>query len=298
MAVEREALLQNAQDFSNMLEASLFIRKLQSVMRSVVKLTGLVYVDAYADGFDAQSIDGGGPPATASAFLISRHLLLTNHHVLYSFAAASHVSIRVCFDDDGDAAPCYGQLRPADFFFTDRELDISVVAFSYPIGEYVDAVAAAAAQPELNNPQLREPLVLRETSTPWCADDRRIIIVGHPLNGVKQLSMSGHRDATAGVISDSSMSYSSDTQEGSSGSPILDMSMQLLGVHYGSDPVDARVRRNRGRLASAVFKRLLGVYESCRTAQTVDSRRAVELLRECLRQDKQALLATHIKLMA
>ena len=289
MPVERGTLLQNPRDFNNMLPAFPFIRMLQSVMRSVVRLTGLVHVDAY-------SIDEESSPS-ATAFLISRRLLLTNHHVLCSAAAADHHSIRVRFDDDehGDPAPCYGQLRPADFFFTDPELDISVVAFSYPLGEYVDV---AATQPELKNPQLRQPLVLRETSTPWHHADTRIIIVGHPVNREKQLSMSGHRDATTGVFPSSSMSYSSDTLAGSGGSPILDMQGQLLGVHYGSGQVDARGRRNRGTLASAVFNRLLGVYESCRNAQTVDSRRAVELLRECLRQDKQALLATHIKLMA
>jgi hypothetical protein len=165
--------------------------------------------------------------------------------------------------------------------------------------------------------------VLRQVSQPWNQADRRIIIVGHPDDKVKQLRMSGYRQegalvcpcqgcrrpgvwaaaaASSAPVSQSAcysccvIEYNSDTLSGSSGSPILDMQGDLLGVHFGAGDIDTG-RPNKGTVASAVFHRLLAHYESCKAARTADSQRALELLRDCLSRDTKLQSDLQLRLM-
>ena len=311
--VIRQCVTQEGRGDHNLLALG-FCLSLRRVMSSVVLLSGVVKLEPYEPGFDPLSITDEfigryeKDFALGTAFIIAAGLLLTNYHVLPVAAAAKHEETTVCFDFDGDDGDSKqgerrcptGVLRPDEFFFSDRELDFAVVAFRYPDDEYVDA---AAASPVLKDSSRRPPLLLRKSPV-LSSSDSRLAIVGHPEGKPKQLSMPGVL-LRSGAAQPQFCLYTNDTQRGSSGSPILDMRWQLVGLHH-SALRDYRgllqmlsgqpALYNQGSLASAIFEKLLELYLSWQQQPAAHSSQERELLRSCLAQDTALASATKAKL--
>jgi hypothetical protein len=137
--------------FDNNQPAAAFQRAMRCINSSVVKVRDGPYLSKCYDAkLDPQAIkdeymdDYDGPFADATAFLIPPRLLLTNYHVFPTAASAEHEATRLCFNYDEEDQKCgLGELRPKNLFYSNRELDFAVMAFTYPEAEYANADVAA-----------------------------------------------------------------------------------------------------------------------------------------------------------
>jgi V8-like Glu-specific endopeptidase len=161
----------------------------------------------------------------SSGFLISPRLFVTNHHVLRTaaFAADCIAEFDVEYDVMGNPRPSTAsQLRPDVFFETsgddDTGLDVSVVALS-------DVADKAPGQLYGYLPLLAEsdPVTLGEY----------LNVVQHPGGEEKQVSFRENRLLERRA---DTLWYETDTDPGSSGSPVLNDQWTLVAVHRQSVP--------------------------------------------------------------
>ena len=323
---EKEGLMIDG-SFDNNLSAVVFQRNMLRTMASVVMVRFAPLLESYAANFpqviNAEYIlNYNGPFAHATAFLISPGLLLTNYHVFPNAASAGHEMTKLGFDFDEEDQKCaLGELRPQDFFFSDRKLDFAVVAFIYPDAEYVNEDVAAGV---LIDSRRRQPLVLRKRVQSADSADMRLVVVGHPGGRVKQVSLPGcmtpltlpdplnpgQRQPHPHILL-----YSNDTQCGSSGSPVLNMHWQLLGLHHSAlkdaggllkrtwNTLTRKTVRqyNQGTTASAIWEMLMQEYVKCKSnhqegGDIEANAKAMLLLRTCLLLDTDLSKATKMKL--
>ncbi|MEV2214146.1 trypsin-like peptidase domain-containing protein [Streptomyces sp. NPDC050997] len=147
-----------------------------------------------------------------TAFRIGEGLLLTNHHVLYDGEGRGPVAVEAWFGYEADlngrirehlVVPC----EPGSVA-GDAELDWAVIRAAAPLPD--DAV--------------RVPL---PDSTSVALDDR-VYIIQHPHGEVKKLAA---RHNVVRHVDDVVIQYWTDTERGSSGSPVFDEHWRLVAVH-------------------------------------------------------------------
>jgi len=155
--------------------------------------------------------------------LIAPRLLLTNHHVLpdQATAAASLVEFNVQDGLDGKPmTPAAFRLIPGDFFLTSIELDCTLVA----------------VQPRA---EVGEELVPLGWNAPPSADDDPVLveeyvnIIQHPGGRPKQVAV---RDNQIIDLLPEFLQYRTDTEPGSSGSPVFNDQWDLVGLHHSGVP--------------------------------------------------------------
>lgn len=155
--------------------------------------------------------------------LVSPRLLLTNNHVLANSAAAAASMIEFNYQDGIDGRPLqpvtFG-FDPATFFVTDQQLDFALVA--------VRATAAQLAQFSFN------PLVPAEGTV---VVGEAVTIIQHPRGEMKQVAL---RDNHIVDIVDRYLHYETDTEPGSSGSPVFNDQWELVALHHASVPAPDR----------------------------------------------------------
>lgn len=189
-----------------------------------------------------------GQRVAGTGFHIGEGALLTNHHVLHAPKSEGSLpaqSVEAWFSyelsTDGTlrehcALPCR-----SDSIVGDPVHDWAVVqlAGSVPAGTPTITLDAA-----------------REVNV-----DDRVYIIGHPLGGVKKIGM--HHNLVRYVDSDV-VQYWTDTERGSSGSPVFDSSWNVVALHHKSVPApndDGRAYRNQGR---AIRRVIQGLYAAGR----------------------------------
>ena len=151
---------------------------------------------------DAPNSQRRGWRSSGTGFLISPRLLLTNHHVLGTAAAAAGSTVE--FDAHGPPAddvdppvPARFRLTPDEFFLADKYLDYALVAVA----------ATGSGGTDLTRfgwlPTVRgdEPILI----------DERVNIVHHPGGRLKQVSL---RDNRVTDILDNFLHYRADTGTG------------------------------------------------------------------------------------
>ncbi|MFJ8062989.1 trypsin-like peptidase domain-containing protein [Streptomyces sp. NPDC096142] len=147
-----------------------------------------------------------------TAFCIGEDLLLTNHHVLYDGQGRGPEAVEAWFGYEADlngrtrehvVVPCAPETVAGD-----AALDWAVIR-------------AAAVLPD---EALRVPL---PDSTSVGLDDR-VYIIQHPHGEVKKLAA---RHNVVRHVDDVVIQYWTDTERGSSGSPVFDEHWQLVAVH-------------------------------------------------------------------
>jgi endonuclease G, mitochondrial len=170
---------------------------------------------------------GGGRHGLGTGFLVTPSLLITNNHVLRSEddAKRSVAEFNYQLTDAGVPLPVerFG-LKPDVFFLTDKDLDFALVA--------VEPHSAAGT-----------PL----TSFGYCpliAAEGKIIvrdpvnIVQHPKGELKQIAIRNNTllDLPEDPGLDKFAHYETDTEQGSSGSPVFNDQWEVIALHHSGVP--------------------------------------------------------------
>jgi endonuclease G, mitochondrial len=166
----------------------------------------------------------------ATGFMISSRLLATNHHVLPTAddAAQSWVHFRSEFDALGRSLePCVFALEPSTFFYTDRDLDVSVVA-------------VAEETPDRRQRVARFGWLRLSSSADTIVPGEWLTMVHHPSGKPKQVVL---RQNLLIRRDDEALWYATETASGSSGAPIFNDSWQVVGLHRVGAPARDRAGR-------------------------------------------------------
>jgi endonuclease G len=156
----------------------------------------------------------------ATGFMVSPRLLLTNEHVFGSAdeAAPSLAEFNYRLDVAGNPEPSYRfQLRPDLFFFNDETLDFALVSVE---PQSLDGAAQLSAFGYQRLIPETGKVVVKEWMT----------IIQHPGGAPKQFAIRENQ-----CINDQNpdvLWYMSDTAPGSSGSPVLNDSFQVVALHH------------------------------------------------------------------
>ena len=171
-----------------------------------------------------------------TGFLISPRLLMTNNHVLASAEQASNNFVEFEYGDAHGKEPTAFQFQPDEFFVTSHweELDCTVVAVA-PVnqaGATLDRFPIVTLQPDQTGVQVGE----------------RVNIIHHPGGGLKQVSIRDNFVAGQFPAEDPAYwLYASDTERGSSGSPVFDEQWNVVALHHAGINVTERDEVDRYR---------------------------------------------------
>ncbi|WP_230862517.1 DNA/RNA non-specific endonuclease [Amycolatopsis camponoti] len=153
--------------------------------------------------------------------MISPDLLLTNHHVLPDAATAGSSVIEFDYQDGVDGLPrpvrAFG-LDPDRFFVADETLDFALVAVK-------------ASADELR-PFGFNRLIGSEGKA--IVGDF-VTIIQHPRGGKKQVALRENRIVD---VLEKFLHYETDTEPGSSGSPVFNDQWEVVALHHASVPAE------------------------------------------------------------
>jgi endonuclease G len=196
-----------------------------------------------------------------TAFLVGPRLLMTNNHVLSTpeDASQSEAEFNYEHDADGVLSPAVQfNLAPHEIFYTDVELDVTFVAVA-PFSEGGIPLERYGYLPLI-------PLSGKAIHGEW------VTIIQHPGGQPKQMTVRANQvielnkedfpEVPAHLIH-----YTTDTEPGSSGSPVLNDQWQVIAIHHKAIPkpsagqIDAEPRpdqwlANEGIRVSAIYRLL------------------------------------------
>ena len=143
-----------------------------------------------------------------TGFLIAPGTIMTNNHVLRSSAEAEG-SVAEFFFEDGKS-PLAVHLLPKQLFLTDPALDFSVVACE---------TSSLTEIPHI--PLTRNPDSITR--------NERAAIIQHPAGRAKEVAL---HNSEVVRIKDKVIHYRTDTEPGSSGSPVFNDAWELVALHH------------------------------------------------------------------
>jgi len=159
----------------------------------------------------------------ATGFLISPRLLLTNHHVFGSSDEARLSEVEFNYQKNKDGAWVgseFFSLQPDTFFFTDDQLDFTVVAIAQTArqgGKSLATFGWLTLDPQIGKVSPGEYLT----------------IIQHPSGEDKQIAL---RENQLLKIDTHTLWYRTDTAPGSSGSPVFNDVWQVVALHHSGVP--------------------------------------------------------------
>jgi endonuclease G, mitochondrial len=168
-----------------------------------------------------------------TGFLVAPRLLLTNNHVLSDARLAGEAVIE--FDCDPgipDTRVVHVATTPHELFVTDEHLDFSLVA----LAELPDG-RAPGDEFGWNELISRQGKIV--TGEP-------VNIVGHPLGRTKEVALRNNRLSNQ---LEHFLHYETDTEPGSSGSPVFNDAWEVVALHHAGVPStdpDGRVLKANG----------------------------------------------------
>jgi V8-like Glu-specific endopeptidase len=167
------------------------------------------------------SVDGLPVTPVGTGVLVSRRLLLTNHHVIPDPAAANRMGVQLGYEynDDGtERAPQLYRFDPDAAFFTDTDMDFTVVAVAdlngAPAGDPYGVVRLIADQGK-------------------ALKSERLNVIHHPGGDRKRVSVRENRFVAEDDIW---VRYTSDTRPGSSGAPVFNDQWEMVALHHAGVP--------------------------------------------------------------
>ncbi len=201
---EQQLRLERIIDVSQ-LQAATFLPRGARAARSVARIS---------------TVHDGRQVAIGTGFLVSPMLVMTNHHVLPIALAARHAvaEFEVELDIDGrPQAEVPFALDASRFFFTDPDLDVTVVSVAAVTPPPGETYGWAQLQTE------QDGIVLGE----------ELNIVGHPSGRLKEIAI---RDNRLVAVLPTLFQYTTDTETGSSGSPVFNNSWEVVALHHAGVP--------------------------------------------------------------
>lgn len=180
-----------------------------AVAAPVARITTLPDATHRADGF-------------ASGLLLPGQLLLTNFHVFPgpAYAAGCAANFGHARDDRGIAEGSYFEFDAQRFFIADEAFDFAIVAVK-PAGTRGEALEAIGAT------RLIEATGKILTGHP-------VNIVQHPDGGPRQFGITNNR--LLEILEEGFLHYETDTDRGSSGSPVFNADWELIALHHSGIP--------------------------------------------------------------
>jgi V8-like Glu-specific endopeptidase len=181
-----------------------------------------------------------GRQYVGTAFRIGGDLMLTNHHVLFSRSGKSATAVEAWFGYETQ----FGGLTKAHVVVSGRVETILG-------GRVHDWAVIRLADP----PPAGTAVVSIEGAPPVLIDDR-VYIIQHPNGGVKKIGMIHN---VVRHIDDDVIRYWTDTDKGSSGSPVFNEQWQVVALHHrwiNPRPGPGGKIYNQGRRIERVAARL------------------------------------------
>ncbi|WP_431818132.1 trypsin-like peptidase domain-containing protein [Gordonia jacobaea] len=178
--------------------------------------------------------------ASGTGFLIGDDLILTCLHVLYDKSGCRAQKVEAWFDYETDASG-----MPKSVFVAECDPD-SIV------GEHEDDWAVVRTV----DPMAERYGCLNLADAPAPEVDDRVFIIQHPYGQTKKVAFNHN---LVRYTSERYFQYWTDTDKGSSGSPVFNESWQVIGLHHYSvrAPDADRVNiRNQGRSIKFIVERL------------------------------------------
>ncbi len=169
--------------------------------------------------------DGKAILGYATGFMVSEHLLLTNHHVFNSINSAKDSLLEFYYEYDSKGLPkatAIHRFKPDQFFYANENLDYCFVAV-----EQLDTTGLHHLSEIGFVPMEKVSGKLGEIN------EELLNIIHHPGGDLKQLSI---RENQFIGITPTTIMYKSDTAQGSSGSPVFNDQFQLVGLHHSGVP--------------------------------------------------------------
>ncbi len=154
-----------------------------------------------------------------TGFLVAPGLLLTNNHVLPTADSARRSLVDFDFEDDEQFQPrtpvVFG-LDPDRFFASDATLDYSLVAVRPAANDSPVDLAAFGFLP------------LREAKGKVLAGEY-VAVIQHPGGAPKKIALRNNKVVD---VFDDFIHYTTDTDRGASGSPVLNDQWQVVALHH------------------------------------------------------------------
>ncbi|MGH2941597.1 MAG: trypsin-like peptidase domain-containing protein [Solirubrobacteraceae bacterium] len=177
------------------------------------------------------------PAGPGSGFLIGTDLLLTNHHVLPDVRAADGTTIEFNYQVNwaGELEPVRRYKLDGSHFHASEALDYAMVRVKESPGDLYGFVdLAKRSEPTVND---------------------FVSIIQHPQGGMKQICFT---DNKVSAVFDHLVQYSTDTEPGSSGSPVFNQRWEIVGLHHRggglAGPDGMKYFTNEGILISAILR--------------------------------------------
>ncbi|MGF1455986.1 MAG: trypsin-like serine peptidase [Alphaproteobacteria bacterium] len=199
-------------------------------------------------GTSVAKINAVGPDGTvlgySSGFLVAPGLLLTNNHVLSdpAMVARSHA----VFDYDLDE---FGLPRPTRSFSLTGEIFLTSERFDYTIL----SVASVSREGMPLSDYGWIPLIRPSGKA---LKHERLSMIQHPMGDYKKIAL---RQSFVIGVRGAFIYYTTDTEQGSSGAPVLNDQWQVVALHHRSVPDPdhpGQYLANRGVRISAIFEDL------------------------------------------
>lgn len=173
------------------------------------------------------------PRSLGTGFLIAPGILMTNNHVLKSEATAGRSFAEFGFEDGQNMIRV--AIQPDNLFITDRALDFTIVACDT---NGLDGIAPI--------PLLRNPATVTR--------NERVNVIQHPRGRRKEIAI--HDNKVIRIL-DRVVRYRTDTEPGSSGSPVFNNEWDLVALHHAGVSEDDGSATNEGIRISAIVSHLL-----------------------------------------
>ena len=174
------------------------------------------------------------PTGSGTGFLVAgQHYIMTNNHVLPDFETAEGSVAE--FDFEGGRQSRRVGLDPDRLFITDSSLDFTIVA--------CDGNAVVDVMPI---PLLRNPATV--------ARGERVNIIQHPRGRRKEIAI---HDNKVIRLQNKVVRYHTDTEPGSSGSPVFNNAWDLVALHHAGWSETGATATNEGIRIAAIVSHLV-----------------------------------------